>query len=151
MKKEILLSIAGLHMIEEEDGNVEVVKAGDYYNRNGKHYVVYDEVVEGLSGHISNTIKIGDNSLEVMKRGLTNTRMIFEKGKKTLTRYQTPYGILDLSILARDVKVEETEDAIDVAVDYVLEVNEEHLAECNIKMNIRPREAGNLSLQTPEA
>ena len=113
--------------------------------------MVYDEVVEGLSGHISNTIKIGDNSLEVMKRGLTNTRMIFEKGKKTLTRYQTPYGILDLSILARDVKVEETEDAIDVAVDYVLEVNEEHLAECNIKMNIRPREAGNLSLQTPEA
>ena len=101
MKKEILLSIAGLHMIEEEDGNVEVVTAGDYYNRNGKHYVVYDEVVEGLSGHISNTIKIGDNSLEVMKRGLTNTRMIFEKGKKTLTRYQTPYGILDLSILAR--------------------------------------------------
>lgn len=59
MKKEILLSIAGLHMIEEEDGNVEVVTAGDYYNRNGKHYVVYDEVVEGLSGHISNTIKIG--------------------------------------------------------------------------------------------
>ena len=55
MKKEILLSIAGLHMIEEEDGNVEVVTAGDYYNRNGKHYVVYDEVVEGLSGHISNT------------------------------------------------------------------------------------------------
>ena len=146
MKKEILLSIAGLHMVDEEGGNVEVVTAGDYYNRGGKHYVIYDEVVEGMKGHISNTIKIGENSLEVLKRGLTNTRMVFEEGKKTLTRYQTPFGVLDLGILAREVKIEESEEAIDVAVDYVLEVNEEQLAECNIKMNIRPREAGNLSL-----
>ena len=146
MKKEILLSIAGLHMVDEEGGNVEVVTAGDYYNRGGKHYVVYDEVVEGMNGHISNTIKIGENSLEVLKRGLTNTRMVFEEGKNTLTRYQTPFGVLDLGILAREVKIEESEEVIDVAVDYVLEVNEEQLAECNIKMNIRPREAGNLSL-----
>ena len=146
MKKEILLSIAGLHMVAEEGGNVEVVTAGDYYNRGGKHYVIYDEVVEGMNGHISNTIKIGENSLEVLKRGLTNTRMVFEEGKKTLTRYQTPFGVLDLGILAREVKIEESEEVIDVAVDYVLEVNEEQLAECNIKMNIRPREAGNLSL-----
>ena len=48
MTKEILLSISGLHMLEEEDGNVEVVTAGDYYNRNGKHYILYDEVVEGV-------------------------------------------------------------------------------------------------------
>ena len=40
MKKEILLSISGLHMIEEEDANVEVVTAGDYYNRDGRHYVL---------------------------------------------------------------------------------------------------------------
>ena len=147
MKKEILLSISGLHMIEEEDANVEVVTAGDYYNRDGRHYVLYDEVVEGMSGHISNTIKIGENSLEVMKRGLINARMVFEKGKKTLTRYQTPYGILNLGILAREVKVEERDDAIDVAVEYVLEANEEQLAECRIQMKIRPREAGHINLQ----
>lgn len=146
MKKEILLRIAGLHMTDEEGGNVEVVTAGDYYRRGGRHYVLYDEVVEGMSGHISNTIKIGENSLEVLKRGLTNTRMVFEKGKKTLTRYQTPYGILDLGILAREVQIEESEESIDVTVDYVLEVNEEQLAECNIRMNICPREAGNLNL-----
>ncbi len=146
MKKEILLRIAGLHMADEEGGNVEVVTAGDYYRRGGRHYVLYDEVVEGMSGHISNTIKIGENSLEVLKRGLTNTRMVFEKGKKTLTRYQTPYGILDLGILAREVQIEESEESIDVTVDYVLEVNEEQLAECNIRMNICPREAGNLNL-----
>ncbi|HIR97979.1 MAG TPA: DUF1934 domain-containing protein, partial [Candidatus Merdisoma faecalis] len=51
MTKEILLSISGLHFVDGEDGSVEVVTAGDYYNRGGKHYILYDEVVEGMSGH----------------------------------------------------------------------------------------------------
>lgn len=146
MKKEVLLSISGLHMLEEEDGDVEVVTAADYYERSGKHYVLYEEVLEGMEGHISNTIKIGEDSLEVLKRGLTNTRMIFEKGKKTLSRYHTPFGMLELGIFTKSVKAEESEEKIEVVVDYLLEVNAEQLAECHIKMHIRPREAGNLSL-----
>ncbi len=147
MTKEILLSISGLHMLEEEDGNVEVVTAGDYYNRNGKHYILYDEVVEGLSGHISNRIKISGDSVEVTKKGLTNTQLIFEKGKKHMTRYQTPYGILNLGVLTRDVQVREEDALIGVKVEYILEVNEQHLAECAIEMQVKPRAAGNLSLQ----
>ena len=147
MTKEILLSISGLHMLEEEDGNVEVVTAGDYYNRNGKHYILYDEVVEGLSGHISNRIKISGDSVEVTKKGLTNTQLIFEKGKKHMTRYQTPYGILNLGVLTRDVQVREEDALIGVKVEYILEVNEQHLAECIIEMQVKPRAAGNLSLQ----
>ena len=147
MTKEILLSISGLHMLEEEDGNVEVVTAGDYYNRNGKHYILYDEVVEGLSGHISNRIKISGDSVEVTKKGLTNTQLIFEKGKKHTTRYQTPYGILNLGVLTRDVQVREEDALIGVKVEYILEVNAQHLAECTIEMQVKPRAAGNLSLQ----
>ena len=81
MTKEILLSIAGLHLADGEDGNIEVVTAGDYYNRGGKHYILYDEVTEGMDGHTSNVIKIGENSLEITKKGLMNTRLVVE-GKK---------------------------------------------------------------------
>ncbi|MCI8598235.1 MAG: DUF1934 domain-containing protein, partial [Lachnospiraceae bacterium] len=56
MTKQVLLTIAGLqYMGEEMNDPVEIVTAGDYYNRNGKHYVLYDEVVEGCTGHIQNT------------------------------------------------------------------------------------------------
>ena len=41
MTKEILLSIAGLHLTDGENGNIEVVTAGDYYSRGGKHYILY--------------------------------------------------------------------------------------------------------------
>ena len=56
MTKEILLSIAGLHLTDGENGNIEVVTAGDYYSRGGKHYILYDEVTEGMSGHRSGRI-----------------------------------------------------------------------------------------------
>ena len=147
MTKEILLSIAGLHLADGEDGNIEVVTAGDYYNRGGKHYILYDEVTEGMDGHTSNVIKIGENSLEKTKKGLMNTRLVVEKGKSHRTVYQTPFGDIELSLTGQELTVTETEERIDIRAEYVLAVNEENLSECTIEMNIRPREAGNLNLQ----
>ncbi len=147
MTKEILLSIAGLHLADGEDGNIEVVTAGDYYNRGGKHYILYDEVTEGMDGHTSNVIKIGENSLEITKKGLLNTRLVVEKGKSHRTVYQTPLGDIELSLTGQELTVTETEERIDIRAEYVLAVNEENLSECTIEMNIRPREAGNLNLQ----
>ena len=147
MTKEILLSISGLHLVNGEDGNVEVVSAGDYSNRGGKHYLLYDEVEEGMSGHTSNVIKIGENSLEITKKGLLNTRMVLEKGKRHRTIYQTPFGNLEIGLTGQELQVTETEENIDIRVEYVLEINEENMSECTIEMNIKPREAGNLDLQ----
>lgn len=149
MTKEILLTIAGLHLTDGENGNIEVVTAGDYYNRSGKHYILYDEVTEGMSGHTSNVIKFGENSLEITKKGLINARLVVEKGKRYRTVYQTPFGGIEITLVGQDVEVTETEKNIAVRAEYVLEVNEENLAECTIEMNVRPREAGSLSLIQP--
>ena len=87
MTKDVLVSISGLHMDmdaqipgPDEDDVIEVVTPATYYYRNGKHYIIYDEIVEGVSDTIKNKIKIsGTDSLEIMKSGLSNTHMIFEK------------------------------------------------------------------------
>ena len=102
---------------------------------------------EGMDGHTSNVIKIGENSLEITKKGLMNTRLVVEKGKSHRTVYQTPFGDIELSLTGQELTVTETEERIDIRAEYVLAVNEENLSECTIEMNIRPREAGNLNLQ----
>lgn len=148
MTKKVLLSIAGLQFLDAElNEPVEVVTAGDYYNRGGKHYVLYDEPVEGMEGHIQNTIKIGNEALEVSKKGLTNVHMVFEKNKKNLTCYRTPFGELMVGIQTDTLKIQETEENIDVEVRYALEINYEHLADCTLQMNIKSKDAGDFSLQ----
>ena len=95
---------------------------------------------EGFDGVTKNVIKLNDDFMDVTKRGATNVHMMFEKNKKNLSYYSTPYGNLLVGINATDVKVSETEDNIDIKVDYKLEVNYEHLAECTITMSVMSKD-----------
>ena len=63
MTKDVLLRIQGLQFLQEENENpepVEMITSGDYYKRNGKHYVLYDEVMEGFDGVTKNIVKMQD-------------------------------------------------------------------------------------------
>lgn len=141
MTKDVLITISGLQFMDEEGAEpVEVITAGKYYYRNGKHYILYDEVMEGFEGITKNRIKIGEDFMDISKKGVSNVHMSFEKNKKNLTSYQTPFGNLLIGIDARSLQIEEEEDAIDIKVEYDLEVNYEHLAECSLTMNIRSKE-----------
>ena len=77
----------------------------------------------------------------------SNVHMMFEKNKKNVSYYYTPFGSLLIGIDANSIRVEETDQNINVTVDYSLEVNYEHLADCTIKMNIKSKEAGDFRLQ----
>ena len=51
--------------------------------------------------------------------------MIFEKGKKNLTYYYTPFGSIQIGIDATSIEVKETEDEIRAEVKYALDANYE--------------------------
>lgn len=143
MTKEVIVKISGLQFdAETENEPLEMITTGDYYKRNGKHYIIYDEVMEGFSGTTKNVVKLNDGMLDITKKGITNAHMMFEKNRKNITYYYTPYGSILIGIDAKKVNVQESEQSINVLVDYALEVNYEHMADCTIKMSIQPKEAG---------
>ena len=149
MTKDVLLSISGLQFAvkDEDDAEpIEMITTGAYYMKNGKHYILYDEVMEGFDGNTRNVIKLTDDYLDITKKGISNVHMIFEKNKKNISYYNTPFGSILIGIDAKSVDIAETEDNIDVRVKYNLEVNYEHLADCSITMNIKSRESGNFTL-----
>jgi len=140
MTKEVLLAIKGLQFdAGSDDTDIETVTSAEYYKRNNSHYVIYDEVSEGMEGTTKNVIKFKDNSLDLTKKGLVNVHMIFEENKKNMTNYSTPFGDILIGIDARKIRMQEDQQQIKVDVDYALEVNYEHLADCRISMNIRSR------------
>jgi len=139
MTHDILLTIKGMQFAEDMDEEqLEVVTSGKYYEKNGKHYIKYNEVVEGFEGTVRNLIKINANGgMEVTKRGvMTNVHMVFEENKKNMSYYDTPFGNLLVGIAATNIDVNTQQDQIDVKVDYALEVNHEYLVDCTIQMNI---------------
>lgn len=147
MTKEVLVSISGLQMAvndveENDDEPIEVLSAGSYYFKNGKHYILFEEVAEGMQGVIKTQIKWKDEEmLEVSKKGLSNVHMIFEKNKKNRCYYDTPYGQLNLGIHTTEIRVDEQEENIEICAAYSLDVNHEPLSECCIRINVYPRDS----------
>ena len=142
MTKDVLVTISGLQIMSmaEDSEPVEVITAGDYYKKNNKHYVIYDEVTEGFDGTTKNIIKLQEDCVDITKRGITNVHMVFEKNKKIITCYQTPFGNLMLGIDAKNISIKEDEHDISVNVEYALELNYEHIADCTVKMAIQSKE-----------
>ena len=109
--------------------------------------MIFEEAMEGFQEKTKNVIKFKENSLDLTKKGLVNVHMIFEENKKNMTNYATPYGNILIGIDARSVRLKEKEERIEVDVDYALEVNYEHFADCKIKMDIRAKNGEGFSLQ----
>ena len=74
MTKDVLITVKGMQAIEAGEGQeeVEVVAKGDYYFKNGHHFICYEEMLEGFETPTKNMIKITDNTVEVQKKGITN-------------------------------------------------------------------------------
>lgn len=140
MTKEVILAITGLQLSpDQQSDTVEMIAPGEYYYRNGKHYFLYDEVTEGFDQITKNVIKVAPDYMELTKKGLVNVHMVFEKNKKNVTYYYTPYGSLLIGIDAQKVHVKESEELLNVEVDYGLEMNYEHLANCHIRIEAKPK------------
>lgn len=147
MTKDVLVKISGLQFAGEEDSDsVEVITSGTYYKKNGKHYVLYEEVMEDSTDVTKNVIKIGENYMEVTRKGPATAHMVFEKDKKNISYYYTPFGNLLIGIDAGEIQIQESEQDIHVKVKYGLEINYEHVADCHITVDVKSKEARNFKL-----
>ncbi len=151
MDRSVLVTVSGLLFtgaIEEEREDVEVVAPGEYFYKNGKHYVLYEEAAENFDETVHNVLKIGPDQMSIRKKGLVDTELTFAPGKETLSHYSTPYGDLVVGIRANELEVLEEEQRLSVQVDYSLEINYEHVSNCFIKIHVQDKTAEGFSLQS---
>lgn len=142
MNKDVLIHVRGLQMMETDDAQepIEIVVPGQYYFRNGSHYLRYEEMLDDTAETTVNYIKMSPNGVEVRKQGQVNVHMVFEEGKKNKTFYNTPYGTLQMGISATGLELKESEDGIQMKVDYALDMNEEHVADCYLTVQAQSKD-----------
>ncbi len=142
MTKDVLISISGLQFEVNSEEPVEVVSVGEYYERNGKQYLVYEELQMddvGSREMTKNTIKISDNQVDIIKKGTNNVHMIFEQNKKNITYYNTPYGDLLIGLYTTAIERSQDEEEITLKLEYALTINSNHISDCNITIKVTPR------------
>lgn len=144
-----MVAIRGLQFDNGQDGEkIESIQRGEYYHRNNNHYVMFEEVVEGMEEPVKSIIKFREGEMHLSKKGAINVNMDFVEQQKNLTDYRTPYGSLVIGVEASQVKLQEEEARIMLDVDYSLEVNYAHLADCKIHVDIRDKKGEGFSLRS---
>ena len=146
MTRDVLISISGMQIAEEDNHGVKMITTGDYFLKNGSHYILYDEIQEGLDGVIKNTVKISPSGLDIIKRGSSSVHMTFEKDKKNIACYATPCGELMIGISTNAIEVIEEEDRLKVHVSYSLDINYQHVSECDIDLDIHSKATADIDL-----
>lgn len=130
----------------EGDEPIEIVVPGEYYFRNGSHYLRYEEMLEDHGDPTVNYIKISPKGMEVRKKGQVNTRMVFEQGKRNMAFYTTSFGTLEMGISATNLELKESDSRLDMKVNYSLDLNQEHVADCCLDIHAQGKSAAGFVL-----
>lgn len=143
MTKDIILTISGIHDHGEgAAGPIERILPGQYYLKNGKHYVIYDEPIEGSDGKTKSTLKFADNQVELIRNGAAAAYMVFQKEQEHRTVYQTPMGALIFSVYTEDMVADIGEDCMNLEIHYFLKAQEQIVSESTLRLQVRSEEKG---------
>lgn len=135
MTKDVMISIRGMQFMDDDsDDEIETLQRGQYYEKNGSRFLIFDEYMEGFMEPAKNVMRFKEKEMTLTKRGLINVQLDFEEGKKNLTSYRTPYGVMMLGVDTRKVVVEEKPDELTLKIDYILEANYQFVADCQISV-----------------
>ncbi len=147
MEKDVLVSIQGLQFVSEEPEEVdedelhkiETVCCGKYYLKNGTHFVLYEEVFEGMDEPVKNMFRFNEKEVCLTKKGPINVQMVFSKGNKTMSDYNTPYGSILMGLDTQEIAIEQDNGCIEVHISYALEANYQFVADCDITIKIKEK------------
>lgn len=139
MTKEVMVTLSGLQLGDSGEDSVETVHIGEYYEKDGVHYLFFDELLEGHKTPIRNMLKLRNEKLEVRKRGPVSAELIFEEGEVRESAYNVPYGSFLIGVHTTGVCLGVEEEKIEMTASYELIVNGAHCSDCGIKVTVEPR------------
>lgn len=136
MDKDVFVTIKGIHTTNNDSDDTEILIPGEYYFRNNKHFICYEEVLESNGEKSKSVMKISNNMVELIKRGSGSSHLIFEKDKKNYSLYNTGMGNLYLGVDTSDIQMITSEDErrIDVKINYSLEINQQKVSDCEVSI-----------------
>ncbi len=123
METNALITLTGRQSIDGENDQYELTTLGKYIKKGDKYYVSYEgSELTGYEG-TTTTLKIKDGYISMIRFGNSSTQMIFEKEKKYVGHYETPFGSLSVGVTTNSMTVDIDENGGEIDLDYLVELN----------------------------
>lgn len=139
MKKNCILSILNKQLVDSKKDDIKLVTLGFHGEKNGKHYIMYNEYQENSPNTTSTSILKIENSEHVtlIKSGNIQSKLILEKDKRHYCQYKTEFGVLILGIYTKNIEYNLTQNSGNIYIKYFLDINSTVTSINEIFINIK--------------
>ena len=104
MNDTLTITLTGIQEDESGERDVNSISApAEYYEKNGTHYIFFEEKDTETNAAVKSTIKFKNGILELSKKGNVTTRMVFQTGQEFISDYITSLGCLQIGIQTHSV------------------------------------------------
>lgn len=138
MKKDVFIHIKGIQSGEDENDTTELFTQGLFYEKNGKHYLIYDESEATGYKDCRTTLKVeGSEKVTMRRSGPNRSELVLEKGVRHVGFYDTLAGDIQIGVFADHIQNDLTGDGGKVYFKYQLDVNSVFLSENEVYIDVK--------------
>lgn len=120
-----MVNIRGTQMDEYDDNTMELYTEGMLTHDDEKYIIEYDE--SELSG-MENTktrLTVEGDRVQLLRTGLIETEFVFLKSRVFEAAYDTPFGMMRLSVLPTQIMSDLSEESGKINLEYVIRVGDQ--------------------------
>ena len=126
MKKKAIISINSTQRYDGcEDDAISLITKGNFYKKDKKYYVMYDESELIGIKNTKTTLKVDKETITLIRTGASPTQMIFKENEHHVGLYHTAYGAYTVGIKTKKVENSINENGGSLKLDYDIDLNYE--------------------------
>lgn len=140
MKRPVMLSIRGRQSYEgQEPDSIELVTEGTMEFRDGGWDIAYEESeLTGLEG-VTTVFRVEPGKVTLTRSGRLHSSMVFQQGLVHESLYQMEFGVLMLSVCAKQVYFDIVPDGGVIDLVYSIDIENTAAGEIDYHLDIRAK------------
>ncbi|MEF9863469.1 MAG: DUF1934 domain-containing protein [Christensenellaceae bacterium] len=135
-KQNILVNIHGSHMGDGDEDSMELFTEGMLTYDNGIYTIEYDESEMSGIENTRTTLTIDGERVQLKRVGGLETEFVFLKSRVFEAAYDTPFGMMQLSLLPTQIASTLSKEKGKIDLEYVITVGDQKAVN---KLNINYR------------
>ena len=138
MEKDVIISIQGLqHSAGMDSDNIELVTEGKLEDAEGALRLSYQESeLTGMEG-TTTVFHVEPERVTLLRMGNVSSEMVFEEGRRHMSLYSTPYGSMEVGILARKLRSTLDQNGGKLEINYDIEINHTLAGQSLFRIDVR--------------
>lgn len=140
MKRPVMLFIRGRQSYEgQEPDSIELVTEGTMEFRDGGWDIAYEESeLTGLEG-VTTVFRVEPGKVTLTRSGRLHSSMVFQQGLVHESLYQMEFGVLMLSVCAKQVYFDIVPDGGVIDLVYSIDIENSAAGEIDYHLDIRAK------------